>query len=139
MSPAMLPQAPACKTPILPCQPLFTSPFLMPARSLNSLNSGESEFRELSAQELAHLKTASVPLEGHVCRVGDLQAPVLAVLLRKGLVSVEVCGGSDGGGCLVCLGCVCGSVSSSPAPGPGLCGGGLFHGCFVHESRALCP
>ncbi|GIL62622.1 hypothetical protein Vafri_16817 [Volvox africanus] len=56
------------------------------------VNIGEAEYRELDEEELAHLKTAAVPVTaaGGDIRVRDFQLDVLRGLLRKGLAYLEV-------------------------------------------------
>ncbi|GLI62242.1 hypothetical protein VaNZ11_004837 [Volvox africanus] len=56
------------------------------------VNIGEAEYRELDEEELAHLKTAAVPVTaaGGDIRVRDFQLDVLRGLLRKGLAYIEV-------------------------------------------------
>lgn len=56
------------------------------------LSAADSEFRELTEAELAHLKTAALP--GDI-RVRDMDPPVLATLYRRGLVYWEVPIGPD--------------------------------------------
>lgn len=53
---------------------------------------GEVEYRELDVEELAHLKTAAIPVSatGVDIRVRDFQLDVLRGLLRKGLAYIEV-------------------------------------------------
>ncbi|KAL6756398.1 FAM91, N-terminal domain-containing protein, partial [Haematococcus lacustris] len=58
--------------------------------TVSVVNIGESEYRELDAEEVAHLKTASGPGPEHVTCCADLRPAVLRSLLRKGLVYVEV-------------------------------------------------
>jgi len=60
-------------------------------RLLHRSVSGETEFRELTAEEMAHLRMAASPAGG--VRVADLDEGVLRSLQRKGLVYDEVgCG-----------------------------------------------
>jgi len=60
----------------------------LPPRLLGRSIAGEAEFRELTAEEMAHLKTVASPMGG--VRVADLDEGVLRGLQRKGLVYDEV-------------------------------------------------
>ncbi|GLC36568.1 hypothetical protein PLESTM_000461100 [Pleodorina starrii] len=75
----------------LPQEPTI-NPRLEPWWRVAVVNIGEAEYRELDEEELAHLKTAALPVTaaGGNIRVRDFQLDVLRGLLRKGLSYIEV-------------------------------------------------
>eukprot|EP00798_Chlamydomonas_sp_ICE-L_P005845 gene5845-6131_t len=70
---------------LLPTEPLPVQ--MQPWWMVSVVNLGEAEFRELNADELAHLKTANLP--DHI-RVKDLEIDMVRQLYQRGLIYLDV-------------------------------------------------